>query len=295
MSEILYTYKNLVTIPPLSMIDDIIAVTTCSLNSIYINATIEAKTKAKQLELSQKKSAHMHIGKNEKSCKQLTVNGCAMATSSKQTYLGDVLSSNGKTDMNITERYNKGLGVANQVFSILKEVHFGNYYFEMAVLFRDSMLVNSILCSVEALYGVKKAHVEKLEAVDRILLRKVLNARYATATEAFYLETGLLPIRFIVIARRLLYYWSILQKSESELVRQVYDAQNIQSQRVLQCLKCSHIFLLMHYLFKKSSYYINSELTHMRQRQITEISTYLILPVWHVNNLTIKSIFWDVK
>ena len=227
MSEILYTYKNIVTIPPLSMIDDIIAVTTCSLNSIYINATIEAKTKAKQLELSQKKSAHMHVGKNEKSCKQLTVNGCAMTTSSKQTYLGDVLSSNGKIDLNITERYNKGLGVANQVFSILKEVHFGHYYFEMAVLFRDSMLVNSILCSVEALYGVKKAHVEKLEAVDRILLRKVLNARYATAIEAFYLETGLLPIRFIVIARRLLYYWSILQKSEKELVRQVYDAQKL--------------------------------------------------------------------
>ena len=69
--------------------------------------------------------------------------------------------------------------------------------------------------------------MDKLESCDKFLLRKILNARSSTATEAFYLETGLLPIRFIIIARRLMYYWNILQKSDSELVKQVFNAQKI--------------------------------------------------------------------
>ena len=227
MHQSLYLYKSCVTIPPLSMIDDIISVTKCTIDSINVNALIEAKTSGKQLNLSQKKCSLMHIGKNANNCKDLKVDGSYMKTSHKQTYLGDVLSSDGKIDHNITERYNKGIGVANQLLALLKEVHFGHFYFEMAILFRNSILVNSILCSIEALHGLKASHVDKLESCDKFLLRKILNARSSTATEAFYLETGLLPIRFFIIARRLMYYWNILQKSDSELVKQVFNAQKI--------------------------------------------------------------------
>ena len=45
----LYSYKKCVTIPPMSMIDDILTVTKCSIDSIKINALIEAKTAGKQL------------------------------------------------------------------------------------------------------------------------------------------------------------------------------------------------------------------------------------------------------
>ena len=47
----LHKYKGCVTIPPLSMIDDILAVSTCSLNSIKLNATIVSKVNNKQYEL----------------------------------------------------------------------------------------------------------------------------------------------------------------------------------------------------------------------------------------------------
>ena len=115
----------------------------------------------------------------------------------------------------------------NQILSMLKELHFGKYYFEMALLFRNSILLNGMLFSIEALYGIKTVHLEKLEACDKIFLRKVLNAHSKTAIEALYLETGTLPIRFIIMARRLMFYWSILQKSDDELARQVFDAQKL--------------------------------------------------------------------
>ena len=93
-----------------------------------------------------------------------------MKTSSSEKYLGDILSNDGKIDLNVQARYGKGIGVVNTIFSLLQEISFGKYYFEMALLFRSSMLINSILCSSEVLYGVKTKHFEILEKCDKIFL-----------------------------------------------------------------------------------------------------------------------------
>ena len=57
--------------------------------------------------------------------------------------------------------------------SILKEVSFGYHYFQIGMLFRNSKLVNGIMCSIEALYGIKSKHIETLEKLDRELFRKI--------------------------------------------------------------------------------------------------------------------------
>ena len=57
-------------------------------------------------------------------------------------YLGDIISSDTKIDENIKMRHEKGLGIINQILSILKEISFGMYYFEIGLLFRVTMLVN---------------------------------------------------------------------------------------------------------------------------------------------------------
>ena len=61
--DVLYTYKNCVSIPPLSLIDDIIAVSECSTDSVEMNAVIEAKIAGKQLKLGYDKCFQMHVGK----------------------------------------------------------------------------------------------------------------------------------------------------------------------------------------------------------------------------------------
>ena len=139
----------------------------------------------------------MHVRKITPCCPSLTVNNKEMLTSSSDKYLGDILSSDSKVDRNITERYNKGIG--NQIISILSEVSFGYYCFEMAMLFRST-----ILCSVEALYGLKNSHTEQMELCDEILMRKLFSSVSSTAVEALYVETGTLPLRFVIIARSLM-------------------------------------------------------------------------------------------
>ena len=95
----------------------------------------------------------------------------------------------------------------------------------MAVLFRQSLLLNSILCNSEVLYGLNQEHINTLESVDKYFWRKVFGSPISTPTESFYIETNSVAIRHIIMGRRLMYYWNILQKNDSELVKKVYNIQ----------------------------------------------------------------------
>jgi len=67
-------------------------------------------------------------------------------------------------------------------------------------------------------------HIELLEECDKYLLRSLFNAHFATPIEALFIETSTLPLRFVLQGRRLMYYWTILKKPETELVKRVFLA-----------------------------------------------------------------------
>ena len=82
-----------------------------------------------------------------------------MKSSNRGKYLGDIISSSAKIDENIQMRREKGISIANQIISSLKEVAFGVYIFKMAMLFRTSQLASGILYNTEAMFGIKDKHV----------------------------------------------------------------------------------------------------------------------------------------
>ena len=216
-------------IPPLAMIDDILAVSECSVESVKLNALIQSKVTHKNLELGPDKCFKMHVGKESDCCPTLKINDALMLCSNKEKYLGDILTTDGRIHKNIEERYNKGIGIVNTISGLLKETSFGHHYFEMAVLFRNSMLLNGILCNSEVLYGVNKNHIETLESVDKYFWRKIFQCPFSTPHEAYYMETNTIPIKYVLMSRRLMYFWNILQMNEDELVKRVFNAQKIEA------------------------------------------------------------------
>ena len=81
-------------------------------------------------------------------------------------------------------RVSRGLGLVTQIEHILKTVSLGEYYFQIALILRESMLINSMLSSCDIWYGLKKADVEKLESVDNLFLSKLLQSKVTTPYEA---------------------------------------------------------------------------------------------------------------
>ena len=108
---------------------------------------------------------------------------------------------------------------------LLKEISFGEFFFEMAMLFRNSQLISGHFFKMEALHGIKNKHLDTIEECDKLLMRELFECPQGTPIEAFFMETSAIPLRFILTGRRILYYWTIINKPSSELVRQVFEAQ----------------------------------------------------------------------
>ena len=129
----LYYFKDIVPIGPLGMVDDLLTISECGYKTNLLNQFINFKTGTKRLQFGTSKCIKMHIGKSDILCKDLHVGGwnvdvvtdpvtCKSSNSEyfsgyetmklkqEQTYLGDLLSSDGTQAKNVQQRRNKGLG-----------------------------------------------------------------------------------------------------------------------------------------------------------------------------------------
>ena len=75
---------------------------------------------------------------------------------------------------------------------------------------------------------VTNAQISKLECVDNALLSVILQAHSKTPSEFVNLETGTVPLRWIISQRRINYLRYIMSRSDEELIKKVFLAQKDQ-------------------------------------------------------------------
>ena len=96
-------------------------------------------------------------------------------------------------------------------------------------MLRASLFLSSLLANSEAWVGLTKKNIKDLEAVDVQLLRTIfssdLSKHSRTSVELLYLETGTIPIRFILMSRRLNFLWYLLNQDKRSLLSQFFRAQ----------------------------------------------------------------------
>ena len=179
----------------------------------------------KKLQLNQDKYYNMHCGQKYSDCQDLKVVNVPMRKSDEIKYLGDWVHSSLNNDSNITRRANKGIGTVSQIMSMLRQVSLGMYHMEIALIFRDSMLVSQMLFSSEIWLNLKPNQKAKLTTTDELYFQKIFSLKRTVAKESIYLETGKYPVMYIIKQRRLLCYYHILQQGKHELISRIYSAQ----------------------------------------------------------------------
>ena len=112
-----------------------------------------------------------------------------------------------------------------EILAIIKDIPLGQYKIEIGLKLRQAMLLSVLLFNSEAWHDVSDSEIKILESVDEYLLRRLVSAYSKTPLEFLYLESGAIPIRFILACRRILYFQTILKRNESELTRQILMAQ----------------------------------------------------------------------
>jgi hypothetical protein len=234
-SDMLYKYRNVINIPALSYIDDILGLSKCGSPSLELNAAINAKVESKKLYFNQDKCYSIHIAhpKNNSKCmSNLMVHENKMQKGESFTYLGDVLSKKGGISETIKARKLKAIGINGQISTIVNNVSLGYFHFKISFILRESMLLNGTLTNCEVWNSVTLKQIQDLEAGDLIFMKKCYNAHAKTAIELYYLESGKIQLRHIIAMRRIMYWWHILSRPRNELIRKVYELQkrdNIQS------------------------------------------------------------------
>ena len=219
----LYSYKQMVNVMPLSMVDDILVVSKCGQESLDVNTYVNTKIELKKLKFhtpdknGKTKCHKLHIGKSSHLCPELRVHGTKMVQVTEDTYLGDVISSDGTNVKNIQKRVGKGIGIISKIMTKLEKITVGEHYFSSALLLRESLFINGILTNAEIWYGLTDAEIKPMENLDVLLLRKIFNTQISVPTESLYLELGCLDIQTIIKARRINYLHTILTRDKGML------------------------------------------------------------------------------
>ena len=125
-----------------------------------------------------------------------------------------LFSVDGRNKKNINSRKGKAVGIINQITSILQDICFGPFHMEVALMLRNSLFINSILVNSEAWYGLTDEEIIELEKEDENLLRKFLECPSKTPKCMLYLKTGCKPLRFHVMARRMMFLYYILKEDD---------------------------------------------------------------------------------
>ena len=229
--EMLYVYKKSVRIPPLAMVDDIMAVSDCGVNSISLNSYINSKIELKKLrfhtpDINGKTKCHkLHVGKPSRLCPLLKVHGTNMQVVEHDEYLGDIICVDGKPKKNIEKRIARGYGIISEIVNILNQVSFGKHYLEIAFLLREAIFLASVLSNTEVLYNFTKNDMNDFDKLDLILLRRIFKAPISTPKEAFFLETGVIPASIEIKMKRVKYLHYLAKKSKDEMLSKFFMTQ----------------------------------------------------------------------
>ena len=142
----------------------------------------------------------------------------------KKKYLGDIISSDMKNTINIKEKTDKAIGIVNKISTCLFERPYGRNTFRAAKLLREGLLLGSLLNNSESWCNLTKGYLDNLEKPDTSVQRNILS-NYGNPSKVFMcLELGVIPVRFVIIERRLKFLKYIFDKNMWTMIRQVYEA-----------------------------------------------------------------------
>ena len=86
-------------------------------------------------------------------------------------------------------------------------------------------MLNGILYNLETLFNVKQKHIDTLEKCDKYFWQALFCTPKSAPIEGYFIECSAMPIRFILMGKRIMFLWALLNKSEEELVKRVFSVQ----------------------------------------------------------------------
>ena len=231
-ASFMYKYKGYIPVPVLGMIDDIIGVTLAGNNAAQMNSYINVKTADKYLQFGQDKCKAMVVGKRIETyhVPRLMVDTWEtshgedgelrekfggkkpMENTNQLTYLGMEISHDGRNMNTIIHRRNKQSGQKKIITNLLRPL--GQYTFECAFIFLNSLIRNSVLYGTEAMYNISENELREIERIEESHKKNIFKADTGIQVplHIMYLDGGQVPARHQIQRHKLNFLQYILQQ-----------------------------------------------------------------------------------
>jgi hypothetical protein len=250
-SHNVYIYKNKVIIPPLTMQDDTLGISNCGYRTQKMNTFLNTQTNLMGLQFGRDKCEKMHIGKKPRNldlCIDSKVDAWevmvkkdqqvdtyigkeVMKNVEEKTYLGHIIQKDGKNTKNITDKFNKAVGNVNKIISAINARPYGHHTYKAALLMRQGLMLSGMLRNSETWINITEADMTKLTMPDTMLQRKILSSSGNPSKVFMSLELGVIPVRNVIMAKRLNFLHYILNENTSSIIHQLYEVLKSDSRR----------------------------------------------------------------
>ena len=185
------------------------------------NDVIAGMQDRKRLKFSGEKCKILKINSRD-TTNTLTISDTTVDVEKQFKYLGDVFNSQGNNiDLSKT-RAAKSTGTSIEIISLCKEVKFGKKQIANMFLLYSSLFIPRLIYNCEAWSNVTDKEISFFQDAQLNFLCRVMEVPRSTPTAGVYLELGILPIRYEIEIRQLLYLRKILMKDVNDPVLKIY-------------------------------------------------------------------------
>ena len=137
----------------------------------------------------------------------------------QKKYLGSIISNSIGNKCKISDRTNRAVGFVNKIETTLNERPYGKYSYKAAALMREGLLLSSMSNNSESWIDITKQDIEKLEKPDKMLMKNILGTHGNPCTVFMYMELGFLPVKYVIMNKRLTFLRYILNESMDSMLR----------------------------------------------------------------------------
>ena len=203
-----------VQIKSMEFVDDLADPNRDKQSALASNAVLKAFQHEKRLTFSTEKCELLKINSKDDTC--LNVDGRSMKQVGVACSLYDHFIPQGNNSDLCKERVTKAKGTIIELCSLCKGINMGNKQIEIMLLLYKAVFIQGLIYNCEAWLNLTPKDYLTLQTSQLTYLRNVLKVSKATLTAAMYLELGILPVKYEIEMRQLLFFKCILDKKHDD-------------------------------------------------------------------------------
>ena len=214
-----------INVPAVAWQDDITLIPKDENEELKMIKTFEESTEKNRVRLAiEKKTKVLIIGKHPQSFEPTVMKNKVVQETLQATILGYIFNQRGDPESHLDNRESETISMMADMGLSIQENHMGRIYLRSLLIIYEKSFVQKMLYGLSGI-PMNKEHWEKLERMDRRVLRNFLNLPSSTPKISLYNELGVIPIKFMLWRRKMGMWWRLNRKESNQLMKECVKEQ----------------------------------------------------------------------